>query len=114
LSCQSQCQTTNSSCQSNCYQGFSVTTQTQYWSSCMQTCSTRLSVCSNYCVAGITQPTSSPTAMLPPSQQASVPRSQSVPTPPMPPQLPDSYQSQTPQLLSLPALLFSRRLDARL
>ena len=63
----------------------------------MQTCSTKLSVCSNYCVAGITQPTSSPTAMLPPAQQASVPKSQSVPTPFIAPELPDSYLSQTPQ-----------------
>ena len=79
LSCISKCQTTNSSCQSGCYQQYSVTNQTQYWNQCMQSCGTKLAVCSNDCIAGIPAPSTSPTAILPPPTQALLPPFQSAP-----------------------------------
>jgi len=95
LLCKSQCQATSSTCQSFCYQQYSVTNQTQYWNGCMQSCGNKLSVCSNDCVTGISPSSSAPTAILPPPAQAQRSLSQSTPTPSLPPQLPDQSSSSS-------------------
>jgi len=95
LSCKSKCQTTSSTCQSRCYQQYNVTEQTSSWSHCAQSCATKLSICANDCVAGITSSQSSPTALLPPTQQATTPPLQSAKTPSLPPEMPDSSSSSS-------------------
>jgi hypothetical protein len=82
LSCQTKCQTGGSSCQSECYQRYNVTNQTQYWNQCMQTCGAQSSVCSNNCVSGTTLPPISTVLPSPPP----APPSQPLTRPPPPAQ----------------------------
>jgi hypothetical protein len=52
LSCRMQCQAGNSTCQGSCYQQYSVTNQTLFWSQCMQSCASNLNTCSTACAGG--------------------------------------------------------------
>jgi len=81
LPCQSTCQTSSSTCQSDCYQHYNVTNQTQYWNQCMQSCSTKLSVCSNNCISGLSLPPISTVLPPAPAAESSQPSARTRPTP---------------------------------
>lgn len=94
LICQNSCRSTNMTCQSSCYQSFSVTNQTQAWNKCMQGCGTRMGSCWNACLSGTPLPPA-------PNQlpvQASAPPAPvaSAPTPSLPTQSSD-YSSSSQQ-----------------
>jgi hypothetical protein len=95
--CKSQCQSTNSACQSVCYQLHPVTNDTQYWNQCMQSCVIKSSICSNDCVAGVSPSSTSPTALMsPPAQASRSPPPLSAPTPSWPTRSPDDSSSSLP------------------
>jgi hypothetical protein len=95
LSCQTKCQAGSALCQSDCFQKYNVTNQTQYWNRCMQSCGTNLSVCSNNCISGVSlPPISSVLPPLPPPPPVQPPARS---PPPLAPQQDESSSSSHSQ-----------------